>query len=59
MGYMGGEVLIISVGLSLAILGRPTRYMKQSDHSLAPGDMVSGLDAAELIQIRAIRLDAG
>lgn len=29
--------------------------MKQSDHSLVPGDAMSGLEAAELIEMRAIR----
>lgn len=33
--------------------------MKQSDHSLAPGDAMSSLDAAELIEMRAIHSDTG
>ena len=34
-------------------------HMKQSDHSLAPGDMVSGLEAAEPVEMRAIHSDTG
>ena len=33
--------------------------MKQSDHSLAPGDAMAGLEAAELIEMRTIHSDTG